>query len=203
VPERDRRVAVDFGAVRERAAPSLPSPRHHGRDSLGGMDVATGKPLSSLVGNTGKLSANGGKVVLTAAAARTVVDSVINTKGVIEANAIGSKGGTIVLAAATGSRKPAGPKQTIKSRLYFESDPDDADLRTLSTKKMNYGPCNTSIQVRWVNGVFIPATADVAIDSMVAAGNVVYTFVYTFVVTGAETLSFVITFHRGRTAGRN
>jgi len=78
------------------------------------MDVATGKPLSSLVGNTGKLSANGGKVVLTAAAARTVVDSVINTKGVIEANAIGSKGGTIVLAAATGSRKPAGPKQTIK-----------------------------------------------------------------------------------------
>ena len=85
----------------------------------------------------------------------------------------------------------------MRSRLYFESDPDDADLRTLSTKKMNYGPCNTSIQVRWVNGVFIPATADVAIDSMVAAGNVVYTFVYTFVVTGAETLSFVITLNAG------
>ena len=79
------------------------------------LDVATGKPLSSLVSNAGKLSANGGKVVLTAAAARTIVNSVINTKGVIEANAIGSKGGTIVLAAATGKRKPAGaPTQTIK-----------------------------------------------------------------------------------------
>ena len=55
------------------------------------IDVATGKPLSSLVSNTGKLAADGGKVVLTAVAARTVVNSVINNKGVIEANAIGSK----------------------------------------------------------------------------------------------------------------
>jgi hypothetical protein len=54
--------------------------------------------------------------VLNAAAARVVVDSVINTKGVIEANAIGSKGGTIVLAAATGKRKPAGaPAQTVNA----------------------------------------------------------------------------------------
>ena len=81
------------------------------------IDVATGRPLKSLVSNTksGTLSANGGRVELTAAAARAVVDSVINTKGVIRADLIGRHNGLIVLNAATGGSKPAGaPAQTIK-----------------------------------------------------------------------------------------
>ncbi|MGA7489014.1 MAG: GLUG motif-containing protein, partial [Xanthobacteraceae bacterium] len=79
------------------------------------IDVATGKPLKSLVTNDGKIRANGGRVELTAAAARTVVDSVINTSGVIKANSIGRRNGMIVLAAANGASKPAGaPAQTIK-----------------------------------------------------------------------------------------
>ena len=81
------------------------------------IDVATGRPLKSLVSNTknGVLSANGGRVELTAAAARAVVDSVINTRGVIRADSIGRHNGMIVLNAATGSSKPAGaPAQTIK-----------------------------------------------------------------------------------------
>ena len=81
------------------------------------IDVATGKPLKSLVSNTksGTISANGGRVELTAAAARAVVDSVINTRGVIRANSIGHRNGMIVLNAATGGSKPAGaPAQTIK-----------------------------------------------------------------------------------------
>src|SRR2546430_2431546 len=45
------------------------------------IDVATGRPLKSLVSNEGKIRANGGRVELTAAAARVVVDSVINTSG--------------------------------------------------------------------------------------------------------------------------
>jgi filamentous hemagglutinin family protein len=77
-------------------------------------DVQTGETLKSLVHNTGKLSANGGRVELTAAAARAVVDSVINNKGVIEANAVGTRNGKIVLSAATGAGKPAGaPVQTV------------------------------------------------------------------------------------------
>src|SRR5580704_5470086 len=71
-------------------------------------DVQTGQTLKSLVSNSGKLSANGGRVELTAAAARTVVDSVINNTGVIEANSIGNKNGMIVLSAATAASKPAG-----------------------------------------------------------------------------------------------
>ncbi len=78
-------------------------------------DVATGQTLKSLITNDGKLKANGGRVELTAAAARQVVDSVINTSGVIEANSVGLKNGQIVLSAATASTKGAGlPTQTVK-----------------------------------------------------------------------------------------
>src|SRR6266404_6210939 len=79
------------------------------------IDVSTGKPLKSLVSNEGKIRAYGGRVELTAAAARTVVDSVINTSGVIKANSIGHRNGMIVLSAATGGSKPQGaPTQAIK-----------------------------------------------------------------------------------------
>src|SRR5207244_3530500 len=72
------------------------------------IDVATGRPLKSLVSNDGKIRANGGRGELTAAAARAVVDSVINTSGVIKANSIGRHNGMIVLSAATSASKPAG-----------------------------------------------------------------------------------------------
>ena len=79
------------------------------------VDVSTGQPLKSLISNEGKLKANGGTVTLTAAAARAVVDFVINNTGVIEANSIGSHNGMIVLGAATADSKPAGaPTQTVK-----------------------------------------------------------------------------------------
>src|SRR5882724_408254 len=78
-------------------------------------DVATGQPLSALVKNDGKLRANGGRVELTAATARQVVDSVINNTGVVEANTFRQRGGTIVLSAGTGATKVAGaPKQTVR-----------------------------------------------------------------------------------------
>src|SRR6185295_649923 len=78
-------------------------------------DVATGLPLKALVGNDGKIKADGGRVELTAVAARQVIDAVINTSGVIEANTIGTRNGMIVLGAATGATKPAGaPTQTVK-----------------------------------------------------------------------------------------
>jgi filamentous hemagglutinin family protein len=78
-------------------------------------DVATGQTLKSLITNDGKLKANGGRVELTAAAARQVVDSVINTSGVIEANSVGVKDGQIILGAATSDTKGAGlPTQTVK-----------------------------------------------------------------------------------------
>lgn len=86
-------------------------------DSIAGQvtDLSTGRPLSSLVSNEGKIRANGGAVQLTAAAARKVVDSVINNSGVIEAKSIGKRNGMIMLGAATAASKPAGaPTQVVK-----------------------------------------------------------------------------------------
>ena len=79
------------------------------------FDVSTGKPLSALVSNEGTLKANGGRVELTAVAARQVVDFVINNTGVIEANSIGTHDGMIVLGAATSANTPTGaPTQPVK-----------------------------------------------------------------------------------------
>ena len=65
--------------------------------------------------NDGKLRANGGRVELTAVAARHVVDSVINNTGVIEARSIGQRNGKIVLGAATAApSSPARATQTVK-----------------------------------------------------------------------------------------
>ncbi len=56
-----------------------------------------GNPLGALVDNTGTINADGGYVVLSANAARDVVNNVINTSGVIEARSVEQKNGTIIL----------------------------------------------------------------------------------------------------------
>ncbi|TGP14617.1 filamentous hemagglutinin N-terminal domain-containing protein [Mesorhizobium sp. M2D.F.Ca.ET.233.01.1.1] len=79
-------------------------------------DARTGEPLKSFVENKGKIKANGGHIELTAATARKVVDSVIKNSGVLEANTVSSKGGKIILGAATGNAKGAvAAKQIVKS----------------------------------------------------------------------------------------
>jgi filamentous hemagglutinin family protein len=79
------------------------------------VDVATGQPLDTLVKNAGALEADGGRVELSASAARQVVDSVINNTGLIEADTIGSRNGKIVLSAATANSKlAAAPTQVVK-----------------------------------------------------------------------------------------
>jgi filamentous hemagglutinin family protein len=74
------------------------------------VDTATGTPLKSLAAKDGKLGANGGRVELTAAAARAVVNSVVNNTGVIEADSIGTRNGMIVLGEATAVGKDKGTK---------------------------------------------------------------------------------------------
>lgn len=84
------------------------------------IDVETGLPLSALIGNSGLLQADGGSVQLTAAAARQVLDSVINNTGVIEADTIGTHNGKIILSASTQGTKPAGAtaqKAKVSGRL--------------------------------------------------------------------------------------
>lgn len=69
------------------------------------IDVATGKPITDLVKNEGKISANGGLVALSSATARRAVNSVINNTGIIETNTIGVHKGKITLGAQTAGTK--------------------------------------------------------------------------------------------------
>ena len=58
---------------------------------------ADGKPAADLVSNSGSIAAQGGRVLLTARAARSVVNSVINSTGIIEATTASMQNGQIVL----------------------------------------------------------------------------------------------------------
>ncbi len=58
---------------------------------------ADGTPVSALVSNSGTISANGGTVLLTARAAKNVIDNVINSSGIIEAKTASMVNGEIVL----------------------------------------------------------------------------------------------------------
>ena len=56
-----------------------------------------GAALTSLVGNSGVISAAGGTVLLSAVGARDVVDQVINMDGIIEARSVAERDGEIIL----------------------------------------------------------------------------------------------------------
>jgi len=56
-----------------------------------------GKAAPALVSNSGTVMADGGTVLMTARAARNVVDNVINTTGIIQANSVSVQNGEVVL----------------------------------------------------------------------------------------------------------
>ncbi|HUK09171.1 MAG TPA: filamentous hemagglutinin N-terminal domain-containing protein, partial [Stellaceae bacterium] len=56
-----------------------------------------GSPATALVSNQGTISANGGHVLLTARAAKSVIDNVINVTGIVEATTAKLSNGEIVL----------------------------------------------------------------------------------------------------------
>lgn len=60
-----------------------------------------GKPLKNGISNTGTIMANGGKILMVANVAEHVLDDVINTSGIVEANSIGVHDGVIVLSGGT------------------------------------------------------------------------------------------------------
>ncbi len=66
-----------------------------------------GNPQSALVSNSGTISANGGTVLMTARAAKSVEDNVINNTGMIEATSVSSHNGEIDL--------DAGPDGTVNA----------------------------------------------------------------------------------------
>ncbi len=68
------------------------------------VDQANG----ALVSNSGTIAADGGTVLLTAASAKSVLDNVINTSGIVEATSVASVDGKIVLMASGGGTQVSG-----------------------------------------------------------------------------------------------
>lgn len=58
---------------------------------------ADGKPVDALVSNSGKIFADGGRVQMTASAAKGLVDRVVNMSGTVQARRVERQGGDIVL----------------------------------------------------------------------------------------------------------
>ncbi|MCW2406955.1 filamentous hemagglutinin family protein [Sphingobium sp. B1D7B] len=63
---------------------------------------ASGTPLKALVENEGTIAAQGGRVLLTAAAAREVVNASVNVGGIVRADSATSQGGVITLSGPGG-----------------------------------------------------------------------------------------------------
>ena len=75
---------------------------------LNQVQGADGKPLLSLVNNSGQIIADGGQVQLSANAARGIVDHAINMSGIVRSRSVGQKNGEIILSAGDGDSEVSG-----------------------------------------------------------------------------------------------
>jgi len=82
---------------------------------------ADGNPASALVSNSGTIAAQGGKVLMTARAARDVVDNVINSTGIIQAQSASVRNGEVVLDAGEGGTVSIGGTTDVSGRQAGES----------------------------------------------------------------------------------
>jgi len=59
------------------------------------------------------------------------------------------------MASGNGTSGNTAWNNSVRSRLYLETNKDDQDQRTLTTKKSNYGPSGGQIVLRYTAGAFI------------------------------------------------
>ncbi len=74
-----------------------------------------------MVSNSGLIQADGGQVLLTAAAAETVVNSLVNLSGLVEADSVGAEQGQVNIT-ALGSNAVAGNVTAAKGQLRGASE---------------------------------------------------------------------------------
>ena len=116
-----------------------------------------------LVANSGTIQANGGQVMLTAAAAQNTINSLINNTGVIEAQSIGTQNGQIVLYAA-GSNAVANNDAASKGQQSGASEVLNSG--TLDASGYGSGETGGSISVLGDNvGILSGSTIDASGDA--------------------------------------
>ena len=88
------------------------------------IDPSTGKTFGSAVGKTGVLKADAGTVLVAANVAANVVDDVVNTSGVVQAQSASEQNGQIVLnGGASGSGRTVQIADTKAASDYRRSEP--------------------------------------------------------------------------------
>ncbi len=80
-----------------------------------------GKPASALVSNAGTIAAQGGQVLMTARAARNVVDNVINSSGIIQARSASLRNGEVILDAGADGAVTVGGAVDVSGRQAGET----------------------------------------------------------------------------------
>lgn len=69
----------------------------------------------------------------------------------------------------TGTSGSTAWNNSVRSRLYLETDKDDPDIRKLTTKKLNAGKRGAEIMLRWVDWYFEPKAGPGMLDRMARA----------------------------------
>jgi RecA-family ATPase len=78
------------------------------------------------------------------------------------------------MATGSGTSGSTAWSNSVRSRLYLETIKDekgkeiDANVRVLSVKKLNYGPADIQLRLRWSNGLFILDSATGSFDKVAA-----------------------------------
>ncbi len=137
------------------------------------IEVAvSGGVAQQLAGNTGRIAADGGTVMLTAAAGRQLVDGVVSNSGAIEANSIGGQNGHIVLYA-----EGSNAVQNNDAALKGQRSGDSTVLVSGTIDASGYGAGQKGgtvqvlgDQVGLLNGSVIDVNGDVG-GGMVQAGG--------------------------------
>ena len=118
-----------------------------------------------LVQNSGAINADGGQVLLTAAAAETVVNSLINLNGVIDADSVGAQQGSVTVA-AMGSNAVTNNVAANKGQLQGASEVEVSG--TISASGKGTGQTGGSITVTADNVALLSGSA---IDASGDAGG--------------------------------
>ncbi|EKD70379.1 MAG: hypothetical protein ACD_46C00549G0006, partial [uncultured bacterium] len=112
-------------------------------------------PLPETVSNSGKIIANGGKVLMSSNDASRILDRAINMKGIVEANSVATKNGEIILMAGSG-------KVTVSGKLLAsgkKSGESGGKVRVLGN------------QVALIDGAVVNASGDVKGGEILIGGD--------------------------------
>jgi len=86
--------------------------------------------------------------------------------------------------AGTGTSGSTGWNNSVRSRLYFERDSNDPDLRRLKIMKSNYGQIGEEIELRWQAGIFVEPIRGSQSDRQALADSVFMDLMEIFQRTG-------------------